>query len=322
MINEELLVDIRNYIKNKTGIYYFKDIRQTPNNLIVTCPFHKDGQESKPSATIRTTVSDKTSVGVLHCFTCGISISLANVLKQLLGPLYNENEVESLFQLKLLAIQSKLETHVKEPLFKIPEKHIVKENILRSYRQYHPYLASRNISEETAKIYDIGYDSANRQITFPIRNIKKECIGIGRRSIDKKFYRYPSGMQKPLYGVYELDKFLNYVFIVEGPFNLWSLREWGKQGVALLGTGTESQYKEILKLNTNKFVLALDPDEAGIYGTYKLGNYLTGYGREVNVAILPEGKDINDLSYEEFKSLNALTYKEWFKVYKKYLNFK
>lgn len=70
MINEKYILDIRNFLKVKTGILYFKDIRKTENNIIVTCPFHKGGQESKPSATIRTISYEKAPEGMFHCFTC------------------------------------------------------------------------------------------------------------------------------------------------------------------------------------------------------------------------------------------------------------
>ena len=96
MIDEKLLIDIRNYLKMKTGIYYFKDIRKTPDNLQVTCPYHKGGQERKPSATIRITPSNRTTIGMFHCFTCDESKPLDIVIKDLLGPLYDEDEVESL----------------------------------------------------------------------------------------------------------------------------------------------------------------------------------------------------------------------------------
>lgn len=317
MIDEKLLIDIRNYLKMKTGIYYFKDIRKTPDNLQVTCPYHKGGQERKPSATIRITPSNRTTIGMFHCFTCDESKPLDIVIKDLLGPLYDEDEVESLFNLKTLIVQSQFEYKKKEPLFKIPNRNIIPERVLRTYRYYHPYLASRNISEETADIYDIGFDAQNNQITFPIRNINKECLGIGRRSIDKKMYRYPSNFIKPLYGVYELNQFLNYVYVVEGPFNLWSLREFGKQGVALLGTGTEKQYKELSNLNCKGFVLALDPDDAGRHGIFKLGKFLQENKIKTYVALIPEGKDVNDLSKEEFSQVAAVTFKEWLLFYYK-----
>lgn len=97
-MDEKLLIEIRQYLLLKTKINYFKDIRRTADNLLVTCPFHKGGQERKPSAGIRITETPSTPVGMFHCFTCGETMTLDSVLKQLLGPLYNEDEVEARFR--------------------------------------------------------------------------------------------------------------------------------------------------------------------------------------------------------------------------------
>lgn len=318
VLDEELLKNIRLYIQAKTGIHYFKNIRKTSDNLLVTCPFHKGGQENKPSAGIRLTEGDTISIGTFHCFTCGETMGLSEVIQRLLGNLYNEDEVESRFGLKLLSVQSNIQHQTKPSLFKIPDKSQFSYNDeeLKQYRFYHPYLHSRGISKSTAEKYDIGYDSNNEQITFPIRDRLRYCKGIGRRSINKKFYRYPTGMVKPLYGVYELPTKVIHLFVVEGPFNLWSLYEWGKCGVALLGTGTEHQYKELLTVDCLDYVLALDPDEAGRKGINKLGNFLSrNTDRKVYVALLPDGRDVNDLQYEEFRQIQIVTFKEWRLMY-------
>lgn len=245
-------------------------------------------------------------------------MNLSEMVKRMLGPFYDENDVESRFNLRVLTAQFNIIKPKNEVLFQIPEKYKPEEKLLRNYRFYHPYLASRSISDKTAIVYDIGYDSQNDQITFPLRDKYKNCLGIGRRNIKFKRYEYPKGMIKPLYGVYELPKFINYLWLVEGPFNLWSLYEWNKPGIALLGTGTERQYKELLNINCNGYVLALDPDDAGRKGIYKLGNYLLKYRKNnIYVALLPDGKDINDLNYDEFKQLQVISFKEWLKSYNK-----
>jgi len=94
VIDVKLIEDIRNYIFTKTKIWYFKDIRQLPDNISVTCPFHKGGQENRASAAIRTTEGERSYVGLFSCFTCHETMSLAKVVESLLGPLYDEEEVE------------------------------------------------------------------------------------------------------------------------------------------------------------------------------------------------------------------------------------
>ena len=265
---------ILNEIRKLTNNRYLSVVRKSGENYAITCPFHKDGQENKPSATIRVTPSDRAAPGLFSCFTCHEAMMIDEMVAKILGNLYNEDEVEAKLGLKSIRVRSSFIKPKKEILFKIPERKYISNSILRKYEGYHPYLKSRNISEEVAKIYNIGFDKDNNQIIFPIYNIEHKCLGLGRRSIDRKLYRYPQGFQKPLYGVYELDRFLNYVYIVEGPFNLWSLRGWNKQGVALLGTGSEHQYKQLLTIDCKGYVCSLDNDDAGIKGTKKLIDFL------------------------------------------------
>ena len=200
MIDEKLIVDIRRYVNRKTGKNYFKDIRKSGENIIVTCPFHKQGQEAKPSASIRITTTEKVSEGQFHCFTCSESMMITQVIERLLGDLYDEDEVESLFGLSTLVIKSKIiQDSTPQITFTIPEKLSYNDAELERYKFYHAYMKNRRIEEETCTKYSIGYDNYSRCITFPIRDVNRYCIGVGRRSIDSKIYRYPQNMIKPLY---------------------------------------------------------------------------------------------------------------------------
>jgi DNA primase len=283
---------------------------------MVSCPFHKGGQENRPSCGVKIYEDDKSSAGTVHCFTCGVTTSMSGMVQEILGDLYNEDEVESMFGFRTLSAQMSLVRQKKE-LFTINKPKGTPESILREYRHYHRYLQYRGIKEEVAHLYDIGFDSFNNHITFPIRDIYRNCIGVGRRSITEKRYIYPYGMIKPLYGLYELPKKIRYLWVVEGPFNLWSLRGWGKQGVAMLGTGTGFQYKQLLDVPCEGYVLALDGDDAGRNGTQKLGQFLMSNKKRVFVADVPEGEDINSISEEYFRQMQIFTYIEWHNLMKK-----
>lgn len=124
---------------------------------------------------------------------------LPQVVEDLLGSLYNKDEVEELFNFSSLLIHSEVTANKVLFKFDIPQKPTYDDTRLNSYAYYHEYLLKRGITEDTAVKYNIGFDSINNQITFPIRTIDRYCIGIGRRSINKKIYRYPSNMKKPLY---------------------------------------------------------------------------------------------------------------------------
>lgn len=68
-INETLyelnLIDIIQELKEQLAInqiYLFNTIKDLPQDIMVSCPFHKEGQERKPSCGIRK------EDGWLHCF--------------------------------------------------------------------------------------------------------------------------------------------------------------------------------------------------------------------------------------------------------------
>ena len=61
------------------GIHRFHKTIDTPNNLMVCCPFHNNGQERKPSMGIL-----KKS-GICHCFACGWVGSLSGMVSNCFG---------------------------------------------------------------------------------------------------------------------------------------------------------------------------------------------------------------------------------------------
>lgn len=319
VIDEQLIQDLSNYILLKTGKRYFSRIKTVGKNIMVSCPYHKEGQERKPSCGIKKVSDEKSNAGTVNCFTCHITTNLADMVKYVLGDKYNEDEVEARFGLKLALVRETAIQEIKSPAvsFKIPIKqNNITYDDLSQYRTYHRYLENRKISKNTAEVYDIGYDNINDHITFPIKDIYNNCLGIGRRAIKEKQYIYPLEFVKPLYGIYELPLFINHLWVVEGPFNLWSLYEYHKSGVALLGTGTQYQYKQLLTVKCNDYVLALDGDNAGHLGTKKLGSFLFNNRKKVYVACVPNNHDINDMSYEQFKQMEVIPYENWVQLYK------
>lgn len=103
---------------------------------------------------------------------------------------------------------------------------------------------------------------------------------------------------------------------MEGPFNLWSLAQWGKSAISLMGTGTQYQYRLLKDMKCCGYVLCLDPDAAGRKGTNKLGMYLTKFKKSVFVVDMPDGYDVNDLTKEQFSELFILRFDVWKQKYK------
>ena len=155
-------------------------------------------------------------------------------------------------------------------------------------------------------MFDVGFDPKTQCITFPVTDESGNVLFIARRSVNTKYFHYPESVVKPLYGLYQLKKYggenLNEVVITESIFNCLTSWVYGKPAIALNGTGSSIQLQELQKLPYRKFILALDPDDAGDKGTQKIYDKLKG-SKILTKYIIPVNKDLNDLSYEEFVSL-------------------
>ena len=136
-------------------------------------------------------------------------------------------------------------------------------------------------------------------ITFPVRDIKGNCLFIAKRSVKGKFFVLPSNRNKPLYGVYELDYSKPDLYICESFFNALTLAVWGYNAIALMVTGSQYQYDLINKLPFRSIYICLDGDFAGRTGTKKLLNVIDK-GKIVYAMEMFEGKDVNDLTKDEW----------------------
>lgn len=288
----EIFLQLKEYL-NIRGINYFKHYKKLNNDIMVTCPFHKDGNESKPSCGI--SLID----GMCHCFTCGTVKTFTQLISFVLG--FNDNG-EKGFQWLLENIGQQ-QASVRESVY-INERvnksnNYVSEQELDSYRYYHQYMFDRKLTKEIIEKFDVGFDKNTNCITFPVRDKNGNTLFIARRSIQSKFFNYPEGVKKPLYGLYEMSNNCKSIIICESIFNCLTCYVYGKEALALNGTGNNEQLNDLLKLNARTIYLALDNDEAGNNGANKIYQKIKNKFI-VKRMIFPLGKDVNDLTKEEF----------------------
>lgn len=262
---------------------YFKHIKETPDNILVSCPYHKGGLENKPSCGIHIKSL------VYHCFTCGAAGSFFDMMNDIYMPIE----------------ESRIKNDRDEMNLKISDRKEVKEDKPIVHLDYTvgltTYLQKRKLTHEICKRYLVGYKDDT--VVFPTRNMHGEIIFYATRNVNQKIYML-SKDDKPLYGLYELfnnNKDVNYCFIVESPINALTLEVWGFNAIALMGTGSYNQMNEIKHLPIRHFILCFDGDDAGRKATEKFKNYLTN--KLVSVVNMYQGKDVNDLEKEEFSNL-------------------
>ena len=309
---QDILIELRKQLE-LNGVKRFAKFIDSGKNIQTNCPFHKEGQERKPSFGINK------NTGECHCFGCGWSGTLSEMISNCFGKddfgVYGNKWLIRNFL--SVAVESRPDIDVdfcRRKKITSETKKYISEQELDSYRYTHPYMYKRKLTDEIIDLFDIGYDKSTECITFPNRDINGNCLFIARRSVKTKFFNYPQDVEKPVYGLYECNIcaktiknwFPNEIIICESMIDELTCWVYGKYAVALNGTGNENQFKTLRNMPNRKFILATDMDEAGLKARERirqsLGNKLvTEYVWDINVA-----KDINDMSKEYFDSLKEV----------------
>lgn len=301
-----ILEELRSQL-SANGIQLFHSMRDTPDNIQVCCPYHKGGQERRPSAGI------KKSDGTFHCFTCGEAHTLQEMISHCFG---RSDDVVGAFGWEWL-LKNFLTVSIEERkplaldfLRDKEEKKLsyIDDDELDKYRVYHPYMWKRKMTPEVVDIFDIGYDRNTKSITFPVRDVNGRCLFIARRSVVTKFFNYPQGVEKPVYGLYELLGVENYpkeVIICESMIDAIYFWTVGKYAVALNGLGNELQFKQLRDMPCRKFILCTDSDDAGMKARTRIKKNVRN--KLITEYVLPEGrKDANDCTPEELLDLKEI----------------
>ena len=264
------------------------------NDIMTTCPFHKGGQERKPSFGI-----SKVD-GTCHCFACGWVGSLPEMISAVFGYDDNGSYGEKWLSRNFLALSVELRKPLEINMTRAGSRTAQRapgftEAELDSYRYIHPYMYQRGLTDELIEEFDIGYDSRTASLTFPCYYADGTPAFIARRSVKTKYFNYPEDAEKPVYGAERFyRKEYDFAVICESIFNALTCWKWGLPAVALLGTGAREQYDILRNMPVRKFILGLDPDEAGRKGSQKLRDAL-GRRKIITQFDIPEGYDINDL---------------------------
>lgn len=300
------------------GIPLLQTRKSLQNHIMVQCPYHAGGQEKKPSAGIRK------ADGLFHCFACNEVHSLPEVISFCFG---KQDDVLGKFGGKWLLknfshLEAEQRADIKLDLSRGPVRkriEYVSEEELDKYRYTHPYLYERGMTDEIIEIFDLGYDKNTDSITFPIRDISGNTLFIARRNVKYKRYQYPKGVEKPLYGLYELahygetvtsdgGKFFRVpkyseVIVCEGMFDALTCWVYGRWAVALNGLGNDLQFSQLRNLNCRKLILATDMDEPGLRARHNIRKNITNKLITEYRWSLEKYKDLNSMPKAHFLGL-------------------
>lgn len=296
-------------------------MKDSGDNIMVQCPYHGNGQERKPSAGIRK------SDGVLHCFACGETHTLPEMISYCLGHtediLGKQGFKWIMKNFATVQVEDRKDVEIDMERSHATNKNSVlgnssdnklnriSEEELDSYRYYHSYWKKRGITDEDIiELFDLGYDKRTNEIIMPNYNKDGKCVFVARRSIIGKRFSYPKNVEKIVYGIYQLyqlEKFPKEVYITESMIDCIYLWQFGRYACALNGLGTKSQFDELCKMPCRKFILATDNDEAGMRARAILRNNIKN--KLITEVVLPTNKkDINECTKDEILNLQEVFY--------------
>ena len=309
-----------------SGSRYLAKIKDGPTHIQITCPYHSDGMERKPSAGIRKTD------GIFHCFACGEVHSLTEVISHCFekddGGIYGMQWLLKNFSVTAKEYNRNVKFKVgrgvdsDSNINDVQNVQFVTEEELEKYRYTHPYMYKRGLTDEVIEMFDIGYDRDMQAITFPVRDIRGNCLFIARRSVNTKFFNYPKGVEKPLYGRYELAKYgeevvafgselrrvpkYKEIIVCESMLDALSFWTVGKYAVALNGLGNDLQFKQLRGLPCRTIILATDMDERGLRARERIRTNMQNT-KIIGEYFFPKGcKDANDCTKEQLKNLQVV----------------
>ena len=304
----EVLLRLQEELRQE-NILLLQKIKDVGQDIQVQCPYHGNGQERRPSAGIRKVD------GKFHCFACGEVHELPEVISFCFGWTEDILGVRGLKWLirRFSAVEVEERQDIELDYDRLqrttkPQNYVLEEE-LDNYRYYHPYWQKRGIYDERIiELFDLGYDKQTDSITFPVRDTDGNCLFVARRAVSRKAFNYPKGVEKPLYGLYELTKIPktpDELFVCESMIDCILLWQAGFYAVALNGVGSSRQYEELRRIHIRKIILATDGDPAGQKARKELRKQVPN--KIFTEIQFPSGiKDIGECTEEE-----VLNIKDW-----------
>ncbi len=161
------------------------------------CPFHND---NKPSFYISRTT------GSWNCWSCHTSGSSLEELLKALGVKGSYKVHKEIAQLKKEAKKAKkLERLKKEAIRKktFKAKHVLPEDLLGVY-DWTPTSLVETFGVDLLEDHQIGFDQIHNRVTYPIRDIHGNLIGISGRKLEKDYgpkYKIYNGVHQNMDGI-------------------------------------------------------------------------------------------------------------------------
>jgi hypothetical protein len=282
-----------------------------PNDVGGPCPYHKGGMEKNPSFYINL------DTGVFYCHSCKAKGTFIQFLRSFGAP---AALVDSILEL------GRREEPYKPRLKLGPGigEHVLNEALLGVFQHCPLDLVNEGFDEKLLQKLEVGFDKEEMRITFPIRDLHGNLVGISGRTVTGAYPRYkvykspdilkyapddPSVVAR--YKAYDIknhdhlwnlhnvfpDAFygdLDTVIIVEGyKACIWLLQQGIENVVAIQGSSLTQAQNQLLSRLGVTIILFLDNNQAGKEGTFTTGWWLRRNGHHVLAVTYPDWCDEN-----------------------------
>jgi len=179
-------------------------------NALTKCPFHKEGQEKKPSFSVNP------DLGLFHCFTCHVAGDVRYLLK-LLGLPRPQIDIE------LAVIQPQLDENRRKAEFEkqhlftnndpFKARSVLPEALLGVYEWCPSSLLEAGFDMGLLQDMEVGFDRRHNRVTYPLRDMYGNLAGIsGGRTMPT---------QQPKYKVYQGGYKDDHNVFITGDFGEW-----------------------------------------------------------------------------------------------------
>jgi DNA primase len=189
---------------------------------------------------------------------------------------------------------------------------VVKEHLMKKgFTEKELFKAG--LIKESAQGKD-SYDVFRNRIMFPLFDQSGHVVGFSGRTMEAgpdipKYVNSPEtelykksellyGYHKAKQGIRQLD----FSLIVEGQFDVVMSHQAGYSNtVAVSGTALTAMHVQLLERMSNRVVLALDADKAGIAAVRRSADLMLRRGLDVKVASMPTGADPADMVLKDVR---------------------
>ena len=282
--------------------------KQSDDNIRVTCPHHKGGQEDTPDCDIYIgpTIKDSkgniiVAYGTVNCFACEFKGNFVKFVAECFDKSYEwaENWLIENYA------SDYTNTYLDLPpiVLSKSKKTYLDESILNEFEDFHPYMLERKLTKEVIKEFEIKYDPKQKTLIFPFYDDKHKLLGLTRRSVLNKYFYIDPSINKGdnLFLLYYIkNKNISKCAIVEGQIDALTCYSFGLPAVATLGGITKSQVDLINKSNIRVLYSIFDNDDSGRRFTKFLKDNISHDILLINVKLPKKYKDVNELTKEEF----------------------